>query len=144
MIEQKRGGRIIGESSVVFPSCVYYLTLFFLQRSLLNCWKERQRNDRCLFRQQICYPIVDPVGRYDASALPLLKIHSFSPFSIACEWGIHGITVNAYAPGTIDTPMCQFPCYVENGTSLTSIFTVREAAGAVITPSGASVIDQVC
>ncbi len=29
---------------------------------------------------------------------------------IARELGKHGITVNAYAPGVVETPMCQFLC----------------------------------
>lgn len=77
-------------------------------RCFLNCWKERQRDDRCIFRQQICHPIANSNGRYDVSALALLEIRSFRLFRLACEWGVHGITVNAYAPGTIDTPMCRY------------------------------------
>ncbi|KDQ22613.1 hypothetical protein PLEOSDRAFT_1087194 [Pleurotus ostreatus PC15] len=44
---------------------------------------------------------------------------------IACEWGAHGITVNAYAPGTIETPM------------------LHDAEATIITPSGAGLISQV-
>ncbi|KAF4565648.1 hypothetical protein EYR40_002283 [Pleurotus pulmonarius] len=84
MIEQKRGGRIIGASSIA--------------------------------------------GKKGG---PMMAAYSASKFAIrsltqtaACEWGVHGITVNAYAPGTIDTPM------------------LREAADTVVTPSGASIIDQ--
>ncbi|KAF7416121.1 hypothetical protein PC9H_002381 [Pleurotus ostreatus] len=84
MIEQKRGGRIIGASSIAGK-----------KGSAM-------------------------IGAYSASKFAIRSLTQ----TAACEWGVHGITVNAYAPGTIDTPM------------------LREAAGAVITPSGASIIDQ--
>ncbi|KAF4588042.1 hypothetical protein EYR38_010003 [Pleurotus pulmonarius] len=84
MIEQKRGGRIIGASSIAGK-----------KGSAM-------------------------IGAYSASKFAIRSLTQ----TAACEWGVHGITVNAYAPGTIDTPM------------------LREAASAVISPSGANLIDQ--
>ncbi|KAG9225657.1 hypothetical protein CCMSSC00406_0007514 [Pleurotus cornucopiae] len=102
MIEQKRGGRIIGASSIAGK-----------KGSAM-------------------------IGAYSASKFAIRSLTQ----TAACEWGVHGITVNAYAPGTIDTPMCRYSPSIETVILLTSLLIVREAAGAVLTPSGASIIDQ--
>ncbi|KAF7416105.1 hypothetical protein PC9H_002365 [Pleurotus ostreatus] len=84
MIEQKRGGRIIGASSIA--------------------GKKGGGN----------------LSAYSASKFAVRSLTQ----SAACEWGAHGITVNAYAPGTIETPM------------------LHDAEATIITPSGAGLISQ--
>ncbi|KAL4257651.1 short-chain dehydrogenases/reductases (SDR) family protein [Pleurotus pulmonarius] len=84
MIQQKRGGRIIGASSIA--------------------GKKGGGN----------------LSAYSASKFAVRSLTQ----SAACEWGAHGITVNAYAPGTIETPM------------------LHDAEATMITPSGASHIGQ--
>ncbi|KAJ8688919.1 hypothetical protein PTI98_012993 [Pleurotus ostreatus] len=101
MIEQKRGGRIIGEGTPV-------MHLF-----------------HCRSLSQGASSIAGKKGGGNLSAYSASKfaVRSLTQ-SAACEWGAHGITVNAYAPGTIETPM------------------LHDAEATIITPSGAGLISQ--
>ncbi|KAF9495468.1 NAD(P)-binding protein [Pleurotus eryngii] len=80
------------------------------------------------------------IGAYSASKFAVRSLTQ----TAAREWGVHGITVNAFAPGTIDTPMCWYSPSIETVILLINLLMVREAASTAIALSGASVIDQVC
>lgn len=58
----------------------------------------------CVQRIQVCDPGADPGSRCVLAPLKAI-LRERTPYHTALELGVHGITVNAYAPGAIDTDM---------------------------------------
>ncbi len=113
MIAQGRGGRIIG-----LPPASLLHTRNSLRSGLFpyRCvlWHGQAGTGiiERLFCKQIRHPSVDSVrwcvrsSFFSGSgAIRVLTGFGLNP---ALEFGAHGITVNAYAPGPVKTPMCTF------------------------------------
>lgn len=132
MVEQGKGGRIIG----AILSCMKSSSLMFIsQNRRVLCGRQTRYTDRqhhrtstidltwllsrfchpCwLHGEQVCHP------RFDAERRCILETgpNSFPTgplirfFGLAALLTKHGITVNAYAPGIVQTDMGTCPCFL--------------------------------
>lgn len=86
MIEQGRGGRIIGASSMIGKS----------GQPLLNAYSASKFAIRGL---------TQTAGKEPPILSSCFQLRSL--IDSALELGRHNITVNSYAPGPVDTPLCK-------------------------------------
>ncbi|KAK0185416.1 hypothetical protein F5146DRAFT_1227819 [Armillaria mellea] len=100
MVKQGRGGRIIGCSSSAGKQG---LLSSFLQNIKLDDF--RSADDVAVWCDQVGYSGTYPGSRYSTHCSLLTPFDAFS--ETALDLGKYGITVNAYAPGAVDTEMCR-------------------------------------
>ena len=114
MIAQGRGGRIIGEPSMPLPFFFFCVAHFGLAIIVLGACsgtgKQGQASLSAYSASKFSVRgLTQAAGESRSSSPPgfdAVRILKHVWTDSALEFGSYGITVNAYAPGPVKTPMC--------------------------------------